>query len=72
VSVESARASGGGGLMTEPKSERVYLWGNNTKRATLKGRKCIVIAYGRRNSALVEFENGQREIISRRAISPAR
>lgn len=45
-----------------------YSWGNNEKRATLKGRKMRVIARGTMNSALVEFENGQREIISRNAI----
>lgn len=45
-----------------------YAWGNNTKRATLKGRRFNVIARGAMNSALVEFEDGQREIISRNAI----
>lgn len=45
-----------------------YAWGNNEKRATLKGRRMQVIARGAMNSALVEFENGQREIISRNAI----
>ena len=46
----------------------VYTWRNNEKRATLYGRLCRVIYRGRPNSALVEFENGQREIISRNAI----
>lgn len=45
-----------------------YAWGNNEKRATLKGRRMKVIARGSLNSALVEFENGQREVISRNAI----
>ena len=55
--------------MTEPESDGyIYSWGNNSKRATLKGRKCDVIAFGRRNSALVTFENGQLEIVSRRAL----
>ena len=56
--------------MTTPeyKSECcVYVWGNNPKRATMKGRECSVIAYGKRNSALIEFKNGQREIVSRRS-----
>ena len=54
--------------MTEPKSECcVYTWGNNSKRATMKGRRCRPISFGKMNSALVEFENGQKEIVSRRA-----
>lgn len=45
-----------------------YAWGNNAKRATLKDRMCRVLARGKMNSALVEFENGQREIVSRNAL----
>lgn len=45
-----------------------YAWRNNKKRATLYKRKLRIVARGTLNSALVEFENGQREIISRNAI----
>ena len=45
-----------------------YAWKNNQKRDTLYRRHCNVIARGKMNSALVEFENGQREIISRNAL----
>ena len=45
-----------------------YAWGNNEKRVLLKGRKLRVIARGSLNSAFVEFEDGQREVISRNAI----
>jgi hypothetical protein len=45
-----------------------YCWRNNLKRETLYGRRCRVIVRGRANSALVEFEDGQREIVSRNAI----
>ncbi|MCF8129072.1 MAG: hypothetical protein K9N10_11205, partial [Deltaproteobacteria bacterium] len=45
-----------------------YCWGNNPKRQTLKGRKCRIIASGKMNSILVEFETGQRECVSRRAV----
>ena len=45
-----------------------YIWGNNSKRVTLRGRICTVVARARMNSALVEFENGQREVISRNAL----
>jgi len=48
--------------------EFIYSWGNNPKRKLLKGRTCKVIARGRMNSALVEFNNKQREIISRNAL----
>ena len=45
-----------------------YAWGNNSKRATMKGRRCRVTARGKMNSCSIEFENGQREIVSRNAI----
>lgn len=45
-----------------------YIWGNNEKRATLKGRACKVLKRLSMNSAIVEFENGQREIVSRNAL----
>lgn len=45
-----------------------YAWGNNPKRATLKGKRCRLVVCGRMNSALVEFETGKREIVDRRAL----
>lgn len=46
----------------------VYRWGNNAKRATMKGRKCKVICRGAMNSCLIEFGDGQRETVSRNAL----
>lgn len=45
-----------------------YGWRNNSKRLTLFGRKLRIIARLTQNSAIVEFENGQREVISRNAL----
>lgn len=46
-----------------------YSWGNNAKRARMKGRVCHLLATGSMNSALIEFvDNGQREVTSRRAL----
>jgi hypothetical protein len=45
-----------------------FSWKNNEKRAQLYGRRMRVLVRAGRNSALVEFENGQKEIISRNAI----
>lgn len=45
-----------------------FAWGNNPKRLTLKGRSCRIIAFGRMNSRLVEFADGQREIVSGNAL----
>ena len=46
-----------------------YAWGNNSKRAMMKGRKCKLLASGKMSSVLIEFiDNGQREITSRRAL----
>jgi len=46
----------------------IFFWKNNPKRLTLFNRECRIIIRGRMNSALVEFENGQREIVSRNAL----
>jgi hypothetical protein len=48
-----------------------YIWKNNEKRKTLYGRLCRVIIRSKANSALVEFDNGQKEVISRNAIRNA-
>jgi len=45
-----------------------YAWRNNEKRETLYRRPCRVVARGAMNSVAVEFENGQREIVSRNAV----
>lgn len=46
----------------------IYHWGNNSKRVTMKGRECIIIARGGMNSICIEFiDTGQREIVSRRS-----
>lgn len=45
-----------------------FVWKNNEKRLRLYGRRCRILARMKMNSALVEFENGQREVISRNAI----
>ena len=46
----------------------IYMWGNNSVRAKFKGRRCRLIAVGRMNSCLLEFENGERLLTSRNAI----
>ena len=34
----------------------------------MKNRVCIVLVRGKMNSCLVEFENGQQEVVSRRSV----
>lgn len=47
----------------------VYAWGNNERRAELKGRRCRIVARGTRmRSVELEFENGDRVITSERAV----
>lgn len=48
--------------------EYYYAWKNNEKRQTLYKRACRVVARGGMNSCLIEFENGQREVVSRNAV----
>ncbi len=48
----------------------IYRWGNNSKRATMKGRECEIIARSKRmGSICIEFlDNKQREIVSWRSV----
>lgn len=47
----------------------IYQWGNNAKRAGLKGMRCRVIARGEMNTAMVQFEKtGRIELVSRNAL----
>ncbi|QTA83887.1 Uncharacterized protein dnl_63110 [Desulfonema limicola] len=41
-----------------------YAWKNNPKRKTMYKRRCRVLTRGKKNSVLIEFENGQKEIVS--------
>ena len=50
------------------KLTHVYSWGNNEKRESLKGRPCRILARGTMRSVMVEFADGQREIVSHRAL----
>lgn len=45
-----------------------YAWRNNEKRITLYKRPCRIVSRGKMNSICVEFDNGQREIVSRYAV----
>lgn len=45
-----------------------FAWKNNSKRKTLYGRKLRVLFRAGPNSCAVEFEDGQREVISRNAL----
>lgn len=45
-----------------------YVWGNNPVRAKLKGKKCKVLVWGKMNSVLIEFENGEQVTTSRNAL----
>jgi hypothetical protein len=53
-------------------TEYVYVWGNNERRAALRGRRCVVEATGRMGTVLVRFlDTGERVTTSRRAIRRA-
>ena len=46
-----------------------FAWGDNPRRAALKGRRCRVLARGRMGTVLVEFaDTGERVTCSFRAI----
>lgn len=55
-------------------SDRLYVfaWGNDPRRAQLKGRECRLICSGTKNSVLIEFtDTGERVVASRRALRPS-
>lgn len=53
-------------------TEYIFAWGNNEKRKALKGRKCVRIATGKKNSIMIRFtDNDQCEIVSRNSIRKA-
>lgn len=45
-----------------------YAWENSEKRKTLYRRQCRILARGKMNSVVIEFKNGQREVVSRNAV----
>jgi len=54
--------------MAEPASYE-FVWGNNERRARLKGRRCVVEARGSMRSVLVRFlDTGERTVTSARAL----
>ena len=47
----------------------VYAWGNNERRAALKGRRCVIEARGALSTVLVRFvDTGERVTTSARAL----
>ncbi len=50
----------------------IYAWGNNALRAKWKGKRCKVLVRGKRNSCLIEFEDGLHVNTSRNALRKAK
>ena len=47
----------------------IYRWGNNARRAELKGRECVIVAQGRMGSVLLRFlDTGELVVSSWRAV----
>lgn len=47
----------------------IFAWGNNERRAQLKGRECRVLERGGKGTVLIEFtDNGERVTCSFRAL----
>ena len=44
-----------------------YTWRKH-RRPELYGRRCRIVCHGARNSVCVEWEDGTRDIVSRRAL----
>jgi len=50
----------------------IFAWGNNPRRAELKGRRCVIEAAGTMRTTLVRFlDTGERVTTSRRALRRA-
>jgi len=59
-------------FLTAKEFPYIYTWGNNPKRKSMKGQRCKIIASGKMNSIQIEFENGQRECVSRWSVRRTR
>lgn len=59
---------GNAGLPDLLSHSHIFIWKNNPVRARLKGLRCRILAVGRMGSVAVEFESGERHIVSRRAL----
>ena len=46
----------------------VYRWKNNPERARFYGKPCRVVARGKLNTVLLEFEDGERLVTSGNSI----
>lgn len=58
-----------GAGVSAPAEVYEFAWGNNERRAQLKGRKCRVLARGGKGTVLVEFlDTGERVTCSFRAL----
>lgn len=57
-----------GNDMAELKFDHVYVWKNNEKRLTLYNKRCRIISHGKKNSVLIYFEDGHKEVTSRWAV----
>lgn len=55
-------------MMSDLAFPYTYAWGNNPRRALFKGMRCKLLASGKRNTVLIEFENGEKMTTSRRAL----
>ena len=53
---------------TIPEFQYIYVWGPRLMGFARKGQACRVLVRGSMNSALVEFEDGFRAVISRSAL----
>lgn len=54
--------------VTRPGMTHRYVWKNNPRRKELHGRECRIVARGKMNSILIEFEDGLRECVSRNSV----
>lgn len=50
----------------------MYAWGPRLMGFSRKGQPCRVLVRGKMNSALIEFEDGFRAVVSRNALRRAK
>jgi hypothetical protein len=56
-------------LPQENTFEYIFSWKNNPERARMFGKRCRILNHGTRlRSILIEFEDGERMVVSERAV----
>ena len=62
------RSPNGKGRMIMSEYNYIYVWRNGKRRRELRGKRCKILGKAGKNLVNIEFESGERMMVSRFAI----